>query len=79
MVKGIVGNREVRGDLVRVFIGIEGLGIGVDCVIVVIVRVSVEDIVVVMVLELVRFILLFWVFFIFFWSLVVGGGFVGRK
>lgn len=50
-----------------------------DCVTVVTARVSVEDTVVVMALELVRFTLSLWVLSTSPWSLVAGGGSVGRK
>lgn len=69
-----------KGDPPQALTGTEGPGTGVDCVTVVTARVSVEDTVVVMALELVMFTLSPWVFSTSPWSLAAGGGSVeGRQ
>lgn len=71
---GALGCREAKGDLPGALTGTEGPGTGVDCVTVVTARVSVEDTVVVMALELVMFTLSPWVLSTSPWSLAAGGG-----
>lgn len=74
---GALGCREAKGDLPGALTGTEGPGTGVDCVTVVTARVSVEDTVVVMALELVMFTLSPWVLSTSPWSLAAGGGSAG--
>lgn len=63
----------------RVLTGTEGPGTGVDCVTVVTARVSGQETVVVMALELVMFTLSPWVLSTSPWSLAAGGGSAGGK
>lgn len=77
--EGTLVSREAQGDPPRALTGTEGPGTGVDCVTVVTARVSVEDTVVVMALELVMFTLSPSVLSTSPWSLAAGGGSVGGR